>query len=183
MGSVEVIMEVEVLPRKKAQIQERKYHVDLSNDPEIKAITAKPAVAPNQVPALRDEDMHTLLQRYATDTRMDLYTLAEAMQIDDSSLYKLLHSEKYKDFYDACRAKRGQKIAREGYDAACKPYDMAIQGEEIPMSLVAAAKLKSNYSFMYAQSLDPELRPGKETNSGSGNPTVVVVKTDVQLNV
>lgn len=176
-------MEVEVLPRNKTQIQERKYHIDLSNDPEIKAITEKPAVAPAQVPALRDEDMQLLLNRYATDTRMDLYTIAEAMQIDDSSLYRLLHSEKYKDVYDACRAKRGQKIAREGYEAACRPYDLAIQGEEIPMSLVAAAKLKSNYSFMYAQSLDPELRPSKEAGGGSGNPTVVVVKTDVQLNV
>ncbi len=176
-------MDIEVLPRNKSPIEKRKYHVDLSNDPEIKAIAEKPKVSASQVPALRDEDMRTLLQRYAVDTRMDLYTIAETMQVDDTSLYRLLHSEKYKEMYDACRAKRGQKIAREGYEAACRPYDMAIEGEEIPMALVAAAKLKSNYSFMYAQSLDPELRPSKETGAGSGNPTVVVVKTDVQLNV
>lgn len=174
-------MDVEVIPRTK-QKQEKKYHVDLSNDPEIKAITNAPAVAPAQVPALRDEEMTALLKRYASDVRMDLYTIAEALHIDDSSVYRLLHTGKYKELYEICKAKRGQLIAREGFDAACKPYDMAIQGEEIPMSLVAAAKLKANYAFMYAQTLDPELAPTKQA-SGSSSPTVVVVETGIKLNV
>ena len=174
-------MDVEVIPRTR-EIQKQKYHVDLSKDPEIKAIADAPAVAPAKVPALRDEAMTTLLNRYASDIRMDLYTIAEALHIDASSVYRLLRSQKYKELYDTCKAKRGQLIAREGFDAACKPYDMAIQGEEIPMSLVAAAKLKANYAFMYAQTLDPDLTPTKQTG-GNGSPTVVVVNTGIKLNV
>ena len=174
-------MEIETLPRKK-QIEERKYHVDLSSDPQIKTITDAPVVSPSQIPALRDEDVQVLLTRYANDTKMDLYTIADAFHIDEKSVYRILHSPKYKEAYDAARAKRGQIIAREGYETACKPYDMAINGEEIPSTLVAAAKLKSNYAFMYAQTLDPELNPSKEVGGGNA-PTVVVVKTDVNLNV
>ena len=175
-------MDVEVIPRKR-HIQEKKYHVDLSDDPEIKAIAERNRVSIDQVPALRDEDMTVLLNRYASDPRMDLYTLAEAMHLSEPDVYRLLHSETYRERYDIARAKRGQLIAQSGFEAACRPYDMAIQGEDIPMSLVAAAKLKANYSFMYAQSLDPELRPSKEVGGGDNSPTVVVVKTEVQLNV
>lgn len=87
-------MECEIIPRHR-KLQRKKYHVDLSQDPEIKETTEVYQAKKKRLPTLEkvnEEDMFRILDRYAKDKKLDLYTIAECFDISASALNTALKS-------------------------------------------------------------------------------------------
>lgn len=182
---IDVIPETEVaeVQKRVGKKQEKKYHVDLSNDPEIYALTEKTKNLPSRVEdKVNDEDIRRILKRYATDERLDLYTIAEAFSISESTLTKVLKSDKYKELYHACKLKRGEMFVQKGYEVASTPFDKIQNGEEVSMVEVASAKLKAHYALSYGQSLNTQFNPQKDKSSEGGGINVVV-QTGIQIDL
>lgn len=175
-------METEVIPRKR-KIQKKKYHVDMTDDPQVKLLTEKYSDKKKyDVTAKIDEnDMLSILKRYSKDLKVDLYTVAECFNISNSSLNEVLKSDKYKSWYEACKKARGERVVQDGYITACSPYERVMAGEEVTMAEVASAKLKANYSLEYGRALNSDFNPkkGESTNGGVN----IVVQTGVELNI
>lgn len=175
-------MECEIIPRHR-KLQRKKYHVDLSQDPEIKETTEVYQAKKKRLPTLEkvnEEDMFRILDRYAKDKKLDLYTIAECFDISASALNTALKSDKYKDFYHNAKLKRGEKMVQEGLEVASTPFDKIQRGEEVTMVEVAASKLKSNYMFEYGRALNSQFSPQKN-GSGEGGGVNVVVNTGIKL--
>ena len=167
----------EVIPRSKLKNkQEKKYHVDLSQDPQIYAIKERTKDLPVRAveEKVNEEDVIRILKRYAIDPRLDLYTIAEAFSISESTLSKILKTEKFKDLYHACKLRRGEMFVQKGYEVASTPFDKIQNGEEVSMVEVASAKLKAHYALQYGQSLNTQFNPQKDKTAEGGGINVVV---------
>lgn len=175
----------EVQPRTSMKGQSTgKYHVDLSNDPQIYAIKERTKDLPVRAvdEKVNDEDIKRILKRYATDERLDLYTIADAFSISESTLNRVLKSDKYKDLYHACKLKRGEHFVQLGYEVASTPFDKIQAGEEVSMVEVASAKLKAHYALSYGQSLNTQFNPQKDKTAEGGGINVVV-NTGIQIDL
>lgn len=183
---IDVIPDTEVaeVQKRVGTKQEKKYHVDLSNDPQIYAIKERTQDLPVRAvdEKVNDEDIRRILKRYATDERLDLYTIAEAFSISESTLTKVLKSDKYKELYHACKLKRGEMFVQKGYEVASTPFDKIQNGEEVSMVEVASAKLKAHYALSYGQSLNTQFNPQKDKSSEGGGINVVV-QTGIQIDL
>lgn len=171
-------MDVETIPHNKTQV--KKYHVDLSEDPDIKPLIEKNADEYFVANKVNKEDMKRVLNKYATDPNMDLYTIAQAFNISDRELYFVLKMEEYREMYHIAKLRRGEMMVQLGFQVASTPYDKIQNGEEVSMVEVAAAKLKSNYVLTYGQALNTQFNPQKDKSS-SGGGINVVVNTGVKL--
>ena len=167
-----------------SRIHEKKYHIDLSNDPEVHEIKANYQDTKATALAKIDEkDMHRIINRYGKDLKMDLYTIAEVFEISEKSLHVVLEDPKYKDAFISAKRKRAELLMQEGYEVASKPYDMLMEGKEVSKTLVNAAKLKSNYNVVMARALAPrDWNPTKE-GTGDGGGINVVVQTGIKLGI
>ena len=175
-------METEVIPRKR-KTQKRKYHVDMTNDPQVHALTEKYSDKEkyNVTAKIEEKDIQAILKRYSHDLKIDLYTVAECFNISDHTLTMVLKDEKYKSFFEACKKARGERVVQDGYITACSPYERVMAGEEVTMAEVASAKLKANYSLEYGRALNGDFNPKKgESSSGGVN---IIVQTGVELNI
>lgn len=175
----------EVIPRTGVKgTAEKKYHVDLSCDPQILAIKEKTKDLPVKAidEKVNEEDIKRILQRYATDERLDLYTIAEAFSVSESTLARILKSDKYKDLYHACKLKRGEHFVQLGFEVASTPFDKIQNGEEVSMVEVASAKLKAHYALSYGQSLNTQFNPQKDKTAEGGGINVVV-NTGIQIDL
>ena len=117
-------METEVIPRKR-KTQKRKYHVDMTNDPQVHALTEKYSDKEkyNVTAKIEEKDIQAILKRYSHDLKIDLYTVAECFNISDHTLNMILKDEKYKSFFEACNYPRGTY-----YD--CKQIDRYLSTDE-----------------------------------------------------
>ena len=173
-------MEVEAV-KPERRIQLKKYHVDLlSTDKELQELNEKYKDECFPVENADPEDLKRLFERYASEEKMDLYTIAETLGISDRALYYALKTDKIQEMYHAAKLKRGERIVQMGLETASIPFDKIQQGQEVSMVEVAAAKLKSNYSLMYGQALNSQFNPVKDKSSQSGGVNVVV-NTGVKL--
>lgn len=167
----------EVIPRTGIKgTNEKKYHVDLSQDPQIYAIKERTKDLPVRAvdEKVNEEDVIRILKRYAVDPKLDLYTIAEAFSVSESTLAKLLKTDKFKDLYHACKLRRGEMFVQKGYEVASTPFDKIQNGEEVSMVEVASAKLKAHYALQYGQSLNTQFNPQKDKASEGGGINVVV---------
>lgn len=179
-------MEVEVLPDDPRTRHERKRHEE-STDPEIKELDAKYAIVKQEHPSrllanINEDDVHTILNKYATDPTVDMYTVADTLHVGTTALSNLLKDKKFADEYQAAKKRRGNLLAQKGLEVAYTPYNKLMAGEDIPHALVKAAALAANYSLNMAKALDPELNPQRDSGQG-GNNIAVVVNTSVELNI
>jgi len=175
-------MDVEILQNKR-QIQKKKWHVDLSDDQEIKEVSEKYEGTKGQlVSKVSDEDMTRILKRYASDPKMDLYTVAEVFDVSHASLDYMLKDKQWKEAYQLAKKVRGNLLIQEGYETASSPYNRVMSGEEVSMVEVASAKLKSNYCMMMGQALNPEWNP-KSSGEHEGGGINLVVNTGIKIGI
>ena len=175
-------MEVEVIPRKR-KIQKGKYHVDMKDDSQFHALSVKYSKERELtvIEEINEDDLIKALERYASDLKVDLYTIAESFHIHINTLYRLLQNERYKNFYESIKRARGERAIQEGFKAACEPYDKIQNGIDVTMAEVASAKLKANYCLEYGRARNPEFLPNKERGDNGG--VNIVVNTGIKLNI
>lgn len=173
-------MEVEAVKQRR-QIQTKKYHVDLlSTDKELQELNEKYKDEYFPIENANPEDLKRLFERYATEIKMDLYTIAETLGISDRALYYALKTDKIQEMYHAAKLRRGELVVQMGLETASMPFDKIQQGADVSMVEVAAAKLKSNYALTYGQALNSQFNPVKD-KSAEGGGVNVVVNTGVKL--
>lgn len=179
-----MIIEEDVTKPTPHKVEYKKYHVDLSEDKQIKELSEKYEGTEDQRPLAKiDEvDFTKILERYANDPKMDLFTVAETFHISARQLNTLLKNEKYHDLYQAYKKRKGALIMQEGYAAACRPLDNIDNGLDVSLMELKACDLKSKYCLQFAQALDPDLKPSYEKGEGSGAINVVV-NTGFKLNI
>ena len=158
--------------------------MDLSGDPEIQEVSepyenTKGYELANKV---AHEDMIRILDRYAKDPQMDLYTVADVFQVGHYSLNLMLKDKRYKELYQSAKKKRGEMLVMEGFKTACEPYQKIQDGQKVSMVEVAAAKLESNYCLTVGQAMNPEYNPSAKS-SGSGGSINLVVNTGVKVGI
>lgn len=179
-------LEIGEVTTRKRHNQRYKYHQDLTQDPEITALTKKYDVvnAESKLPIsqkVSEEDVLRILDRYSQDLTLDLYTIASAFGVTASSISELLKSDKYKNVYAAAKQKRGAIVMQQGLKVAGTPFEKIQQGQEVSMVEVAAAKLYSNYQMSYGQALNHGFIIPKQVE-GEGGGVNVVVQTGIKLN-
>lgn len=170
---------IEIPPRK---LTKGKFHQELPADlkPIKQKYEAKPraylevhdtdliTVRPTALERIEDKDMLKLLERYATCDNVDLNSLCECFGISVTTLFNVFKSPKWRDAYQAAKKARSSMLMRMSLEAACMPYEMLMNGDEIHPLLVKAAQLRSNQCLAIAKVVDPDLAPSTTQNSGPG---------------
>ena len=129
------------------------------------------------------DDVIKIFDLYATDLRVDSYTIAECFNCSSSAFDKLITKEEYKQLWESAKRRRGALYLRTGYEMATLPFHMAVNGEKISSAFVGAAKVASNYSLVMGQSLNADFAP-KRLGDGSGSNEIhVTVNTGFQLKI
>lgn len=129
------------------------------------------------------EDVEKIFDLYATDLRVDSYTIAECFNCSANTLDKLIAKEEYKELWESAKRRRGALYLRTGYEIATTPFQMAMHGEQISSALVASAKVASNYSLLIGQSLNSDFAPKRASDGANGGEIHVTVNTGFQLKI
>lgn len=103
------------------------------------------------------KDVLRVINQYAQDLTLDTYSIAEIFNLSGSALSLMLKRDEFRDAWALAKKIRAEKALQAGLETASTPYDLLMQGKQIPGLLVKAATLKANYSLAYAKTLDPEL--------------------------
>lgn len=128
------------------------------------------------------KDVEILLERYSQDETVDLYTLCDTLNISRGTLYKLLKDERFQELYEHARTQRGAIIAAKGYQMAIEPFKLIKEGQDVSKEFVNAAKVASNYAFLYAKSFDKSLdnKTNKQESKGNTNIQINILNTDIK---
>ena len=128
------------------------------------------------------EDISKILDIYATDLRVDSYTIAEVFNCSASSFDNLMSSEEYNKAWETAKKRRGSLYIMSGYEIATLPFKRAVAGEKISSAFVNSAKVASNYSLMIGQALNQDyvIKRGGESSGGDIH---VTVNTGFKLNI
>ena len=149
-----------------------KYHVSKSDEiAEIKAKYAAIKADTSRKYTIKDinpEDVDILLEKYATDLSYDVYTLQDALCINRSQLYRLLHSEACSEAYESARNQRANRSFKRGFDVLDEVHQLAKAGES-NRDMVNSAKNIANYCLSYGQMISDEYNPNVKGNQGAAN--------------
>lgn len=150
-------------------VEVKKWHVDMPQD--LQPMKEKYAVIEvgEKLASIDPKDVMEVINRYATDLRLDTYSIAEIFNISASALKLLIKQDPYKTAWQTAKKVRAEKALQQGAIVASTPYDLLMEGKQIPGLLVKAAQLKANYSLAYARTLDPDLNPQKGGLSAEGD--------------
>lgn len=123
----------------------------------------------------RCDEEHVLsqLNRYATDPDYHLENIRQFFSISQSSLRKLLHSEKYKDEMNSAKVARAHMLVQDGLATLKNTHQRISSGEEVPPQLLKSSEVLAKYEMQYACMLNPEFSGKRE---GNGD-------TNIQINV
>lgn len=123
----------------------------------------------------RCDDKHVLqqLERYATDPTYNLINMAEFFSVSQSSLSKLLSSEKYKEIASEAKIARSHMLVQDGLNVLRSTHSRISAGEETHPSLLKASSELAKYEMQYACLLNPEF-----SGRGKGNGD-----TNIQINL
>lgn len=115
---------------------------------------------------VNEKDMYALLDRYARDLNISLYSIAEVLNISASTLNKLLKSQEYKEQYALAKKIRADQFEKEAISTASLPFDLLVAGNEISPILVKASQVKYNALIYASQSLDSEKIATRDKGNG-----------------
>ncbi len=174
-----------VEPKRRRRGTPGKRHVEVpasaGTQAAVAAISAQCATTGENLPAdISPAAMASAICLYGSDLDIDHRSLCEALHCSQSTLERIIHSDRWRDEYEAARHRRGQLFEKTGREAAFTPYDKIIAGEEVSPVLVKAAALKSNYCSMMAKTCDPEM--GGDRAQGAGSVTIQV-NTGIALKI
>ena len=145
-------------------ISERKHHHETPTD----LVPMQEEYLDKNVP-IDPADVKELIERYATDYRVDLYTLADVLNLTRSQLSYLLKKPEFQSAYQEARKRRGDILALKGLEVALTPYEKLVNGEHVDKVMVNAAKVASNYMLLYARSFNSDLSPAKNNGDTAVN--------------
>lgn len=177
-------METEVIDAKKP-VAKLKHHTDLTADPQIQAVAVRhenDKKSTDLAVRISDAEISEMITQYGEKLDLDLYTIADTFNISATGLRTILKNPKFKEQYEAAKLKRGERFVMSGYKTVQFPMQKAMNGEEIDMAMVQAAKNLANYSLHMGMCLNNQFNPN---NGGDGNMQSlnVTVNTGVQLKI
>lgn len=150
-------MDIEDLGRPARQ-QERGKHTD-PFPAELEEMRAKYETVPSyhKTQHIDKEDLITLFDRYSKNVGENLYTMAEALGINTSTLYELLRRKDIKNLFAPYKERRQKLYSQEMMRAALEPLQKIRNGEDPALFEVKAADLAAKYLAFMARLTDPEL--------------------------
>lgn len=153
-------MQVKLVP----EVSERKHHHPTPDD----LLPIQETYIDKDVP-IDPSDVKELIERYATDYRVDLYTLCDVLNITRDQLRYLLKKPEFQTEYQEARKRRGDILALKGLEIAVTPYEKLARGEQVDKVMVNASKVASNYILLYARSFNSDLSPAKNNGDTAVN--------------
>lgn len=126
---------------------------------------------------IEKEDLIRLFDRYSKNVGENLYTMAEALGINTSTLYDLLRRKDVRKLFAPYKERRQKLYSQEMLRAALGPLEKIRNGEDPALFEVKAADLAAKYLAFIARLTDPELG----ANARDDGQVQVQVNTLVQV--
>lgn len=126
-----------------------------------------------------DEDFVGLLDRYAKDPDVTLYTLAVVLGYHYSAVIAKANSPRFKGIYTNCKRMRSEMLMQTGRSILHDTYDRVMSGEKVTQAEVKIAAECAKYDMVYAQKIDPD--SSKTSLQGDVNTQINII-TGVENN-
>lgn len=126
---------------------------------ELEEMKAKYEAVPSfhKTDHIEKEDLITLFDRYSKNVGENLYTMAEALGINTSTLYELLRRKDIKNLFAPYKERRQKLYSQEMMRAAMGPLTKIRNGEDPALFEIKASDLAAKYLAFMARLTDPEL--------------------------
>lgn len=115
------------------------------------------------------KDVERLLEEYATRPEVDLYTVADTLNISNAQLYRLLKNEKFAELHEQAKIRRYERLMIEGYKLVHRPIQQFDDGEELSKEFVVACRNAANYCLHMSQAFSPEVNNKRNGDKGNVN--------------
>lgn len=104
-----------------------------------------------------DEDFLEMLDRYANDPKVNLFTIANVIGYHYSAVQKKVNSKRFKDYYTDCKRVRAEMLRQQGRNTLYDALDRIRNGdEEVTMQEVKLVSECARYDMAYATRIDPD---------------------------